>query len=334
MTIGYFIASSDLGGAEKVVMDLCNAMSKTHQVHFITFLDDSKLSKLNKRVHIHQIKKFGRISIFPYLKLVKLINGLSLDIIHTHSVKATVIIYRISRFLSPLHVATKHNARKGKIFNRLKYVIAVSEDVKKSIASEREARVIYNGIEPVHVSSSHREDTAVRFLAIGRLDPIKGFDRLIEACAKLSRPFFLDIVGEGSHRNVLEEKIADLNLQAKVRLLGFKEDIPQRMADADCVVMSSYSEGFSVVMVESLFYARCFISTKVSGATEILPEMFLTEQASLADKLESFMQKRAVYQKAFGSLATSLRPSFLLSKIAEDHLRYYEEVLENRGRRR
>ena len=76
-----------------------------------------------------------------------------------------------------IHVATKHNARKGKIFNKIKYVTAVSDDVAKSIQNDN-VEIIYNGIEPLNIESSLCENKVFTISAIGRLDKIKGFDIL------------------------------------------------------------------------------------------------------------------------------------------------------------
>ncbi len=48
------------------------------------------------------------------------------DIVHTHGAKATQITYLLNKISPFIHIATKHNTRKGKIFNKVKNVISVS----------------------------------------------------------------------------------------------------------------------------------------------------------------------------------------------------------------
>ena len=54
------------------------------------------------------------------------------DIVHTHAVKGTELVCSVNRFLRIPHVGTKHNVRKGKIFNTLNWVTAVSESIAKN----------------------------------------------------------------------------------------------------------------------------------------------------------------------------------------------------------
>jgi glycosyltransferase involved in cell wall biosynthesis len=224
------------------------------------------------------------------------------------------------------HVATKHNGRKGKIFNSLPHVIAVSKGVKKSIANES-AQVIYNGIKPVGVLPKIENDVFT-LLAVGRLDKIKGFDILIEECAKMDFPFKLHIVGEGEERKHLESVISKCKLKDKVSLLGFRQDIPQLMKNADIVVMSSHSEGFSLVMVESLFYANVFVSTKVSGATEVLDEIFLFEGFNISVKINTIFEQYTEFKDGFSSLKNEAQEKFMLVHIAQEHIRLYQYILK------
>ena len=67
------------------------------------------------------------------------------DIVHTHGAKATQITYLLNKISkSFIHIATKHNTSKGKIFNRVENVISVSGEVAKTITHKSE--VIYFGI--------------------------------------------------------------------------------------------------------------------------------------------------------------------------------------------
>lgn len=330
MKICHFIASSLFGGAERVVVNLCNEMSKEHEVHLITFDSRENLDELSSHVILHTMKEFKRYNIFALLKLLKLIHTIKPDIVHTHGAKATRIIYNIRHKLECPFVGTKHNARKGKIFNKIKYVVAVSRDGAKSIQQDN-IKVIYNGIKHLQLIQKKKNEIFT-LLAVGRLDKIKGFDILIQECAKLDFLFRLQIVGEGKERGNLETMIHKLNLEDKIILPGFRKDIPQRMHDADMVLMSSHSEGFSLVMVEALFYANLFISTKVSGATEILDDEFLIKDFHIADKLNEIYQNEEKYKKDFSLFRDKIKDRFLLDNIAQEYIAYYKKVLKDHHR--
>ncbi len=326
MKICHFIASSLFGGAERVVVNLCNEMSKAHEVYLITFDSRENLEELSSNVVVYTLKEFKRYNIFALTKLAKLINKIEPDIINSHGAKATRIIHNIRFLLRSQHVGTKHNARKGRIFNKIQHVITVSNDAKKSIAHDN-VKVIYNGIKPIQIIPQNK-NKIFTILVVGRLDKIKGFDILIEECSKLNFPFRLDIVGEGSEKKNLKVIIEKLHLSDKVKLLGFRKDIPEQMSQADIVVMSSHSEGFSLVMVESLFYANLFISTKVSGAKEILSEQFLIEGFDISSKLTEIYEGLDHYKKDFDIFRDSIKEKFLLETIAQDYIAYYQKILK------
>lgn len=93
--------------------------------------------------------------------------------------------------------------------------------------------------------------------AVGRLDAVKGFDRLISCFARVhaSAPDWkLTIVGEGEEREKLEALTAQLGLEDCVSLPG-KTDGPgveAVMRRASLFAMSSHSEGFPFVLLEAL----------------------------------------------------------------------------------
>lgn len=112
-------------------------------------------------------------------------------------------------------------------------------------------------------------------LAVGRLGPQKGFDTLIAAFAQLRKrtPSRLLILGEGPDRLALEAQIADLGLEASVRLPGFCENPFAAMARADVFVLSSRWEGFPNALAEAIALGTPCVATDCpSGPREILDD--------------------------------------------------------------
>ena len=329
MKILQFIASKNRGGAENVTATLTNALFQEGvDVELLLLKNSLVAQQIDARIAITYLHFSSRFNPLVYLELLSIMLRKKPDIIHTHSAKATELIYAIRHFISALHVATKHNARKGKIFNKIKHVTAVSREVQKSI-TPRKATIIYNGIAPKSISPIEHPQKPFHIYAIGRLDPIKAYDRLIEACAKLSFDFRLHIVGEGKERASLESLAQQLGVSDKVIFEGFQSDIPSLMNQSDLIVISSHSEGFSVVMVEALFYAPLFLSTKVSGATEILEEAFLMEHTDMHAKIEAIFNEYATYQAQFDALRFRIQPSLTLHNSVAQYRAYYETSLKD-----
>lgn len=95
-------------------------------------------------------------------------------------------------------------------------------------------------------------------LAVGRLSSEKGFLRLLDVWSKVMQKvnsnYELYIVGEGEERFALEKRIKELDLGESVKLLGLRsnQEVRNLMQIAKIYCMSSYTEGFSLVLLESL----------------------------------------------------------------------------------
>jgi len=330
MKIIQFIASKGKGGAENLVASLSNAIKKSKVDVELLLLKKSSLAKqLHTDIPVTYLHFSSRFNPLLYLELLWFFWSKKPDIIHTHSAKATELIHSIASFISPIHVATKHNPRKAKIFNKIHHVTAISKDVAKSIQRPN-VKIIYNGITPVATPTKllHTRGPFI-ISAIGRLDKIKGYDILIQECSKLSFDFILNIIGDGNEKENLSKLIRDLKLEKKVFLCGFREDIETVMSSSDLVVISSHSEGFSLVMVEALFYAPMLISTRVSGAIEILSNTFLIDGFHIADKITLLHAHYDDFLREFDALREKTKNAFLLSHIALEYIDYYQEVLQD-----
>ena len=140
-------------------------------------------------------------------------------------------------------------------------------------------RCIYNPIDRraieklASIAKRDPEDSRFRFVSVGRLTEAKGYDRLIEACARLMREGFdfeLWIVGEGSDRALLEKKVKESGLTNMVKFLGFQKNPYQYLNQCDCFVCSSRTEGYSLVIAEAMCVWLPVIATGCAGPEEIL----------------------------------------------------------------
>lgn len=324
-----FMASERFGGAEKVFVDLSFQLSNTHSVTALVLRKTEYLEKFSKSVKIVELKSHPtRHNPFLLYEIYKKILKIKPDIVHTHGSKAAELVSRAAFFTRINHLATKHNARRGRVFNTLPYVSAVSRQGMLSIIPKRKQviRLINNGIVSQPVNKNIK-DIPFTIAAVGRLDKIKGFDILLDQLAMVRFPFRLIIAGEGQERSKLEKKIIDLGLQHQVNLIGFCADIPNLMASSHLVVITSHSEGFPLVMVEALFYGNVLISTAVGGVTEVLTPFFLTKHEDLSSKLVDVFQNYSNYKKQFESIKKNKAGDYTLAEIASKYEAFYDEIL-------
>lgn len=313
-TVCHINLSTKYGGAEKNFVDTCNELiHQNFNCIAIVGKNTEYLERFDSRVTMIELtSNTSRHNPFLKRSIMNIIKTYHPAIVHSHSAKATELISKIHRSIASFkHFATKHNDRKGAIFNKVQYPIAVSSVVASSIKQEN-IPIIFNGLTYKQPHPLSRSD-AFTLLCVGRLDPIKQFDKLIDVIPHLSFTCKLIIAGVGPQKDALQEQIVKLNLSDKVELLGFIEDIPSLMASVDLLVVNSKSEGFSYTILEGLFYAPALIATSVGIAKEALsPEMIFQEDA-LYEKVMDVKNNYATYyakqlllrQKALASFSTT-----------------------------
>jgi glycosyltransferase involved in cell wall biosynthesis len=145
--------------------------------------------------------------------------------------------------------------RRVRLFVEERYDACVylsAEEAK--LAGARNAVVIPN---PVADAPSTRRNRRNVVIAAGRICHVKGFDRLLQAWAIASpqlQGWLLEIYGDGELSDVmaLENQIADLGLAGRVSILGATPQILDRMAESSVFAMTSRTECFPMVLLESM----------------------------------------------------------------------------------
>ena len=162
-------------------------------------------------------------------------------------------------------------------------------------------------------------------LAVGRLDPQKGFDLLIDAFAELSSSqpdWMLVILGEGEERARLEQKIKHYQMQDCILLPGRVGNVGQWYEVAQLYVLSSRFEGFPNTLVEAMAYGVAAISFDCdSGPRDIIRHGVdgLLVQPGDCNALRSALARMMTddaLRLRFGERAIAVRDRFSMEKIA------------------
>lgn len=131
----------------------------------------------------------------------------------------------------------------------------------------------------------------VHFVAAGRLNEQKGFDRLIAALPnlKMNYDWRLTIYGKGTERRALKNLIDDLQLSGKVKLAGHTQSPWSRYAEADCFLMPSRWEGLPNVILESLACGTPSIVTAESGGIAEIQEKAGNQSVQIVSSMDEFI---------------------------------------------
>lgn len=170
-------------------------------------------------------------------------------------------------------------------YKRLKFTpVAISASVEHSLKKiyrlNGHIPMIHNGIDhgifqvnPGVDQGIGGKNQGVKIVHIGRFDPAKNHELLIDAFAVVVKNFNeakLLLIGEGDYRARIMKKVVKNNLTNHVEFLGTKKDIAEILSGCDIFVLSSISEGFGLALVEAMAMGLPVVSTNVGGVKEVV----------------------------------------------------------------
>jgi glycosyltransferase involved in cell wall biosynthesis len=239
-----------------------------------------------------------------FIALVRLLRRERFDVVHTHTAKAGFLgrlaaaVCRVPA-VHTYHAFPFHDFMAGwkrALFIQLEkcvrpctdFFITLSENDRKEAArlgilDFTRSAAVYTGIDFAKLDKATTpalsreklnipENWQIVFMA-GRLEPQKAPELLLDAFSHVLRncpQTALLMAGDGPLRPSLERKIAALGLQAHVRLLGYRDDVPALLRLADVFAFSSLWEAMGRAMVEAMLLGKPVIAPAIYGIPEIV----------------------------------------------------------------
>ena len=122
-------------------------------------------------------------------------------------------------------------------------------------------------------------------LYVGNLEEVKGVDVLVDAAKDLPTNMLVILAGDGSLRNILEERVQYLALNGHVKFIGSQphSKIPLWMNAADIFCLPSRNEGCPNVILEALACGLRVVATNVGG----IPDLVATEPSAILVEREN-----------------------------------------------
>ncbi len=172
-----------------------------------------------------------------------------------------------------------------KCYEKFDAIVCVAETMKESFIKKygmaEKVHVLYNPLDFESVIKKSAEKTdfnfgdGMKFVLAGTFIKIKGFDRFVKVCKRLKddgEHFSALIMGDGEEKENIKKIIAETNLSDTVKILDFQTNPYKYIAHSDVYVCSSYAEGYSTAVSESVALNVPVITTECSGMREIFGE--------------------------------------------------------------
>lgn len=228
-------------------------------------------------------------------KFVETIKKYEIKIVHVHSQEASFIariLARIAGIKKIIYTPQTIDIRNKKIFSLYKLFECISSKITTIIISVNEKdrerliqwgipakkiKTIYNGVPLFKDAEYERSPNIIEdsplVLQIGRLSPQKDPIKFIEG-AKLILEVYPTVkflmVGNGPLRNAVKEKIIEFELQDKVRVIEYQENVAEIIKSVDIVTLTSAWEGTPYSILEAMAYGKPVVVTDVNGCGEIV----------------------------------------------------------------
>ncbi|MGH7629367.1 MAG: glycosyltransferase [Gemmatimonadales bacterium] len=299
----HLIDNLNYGGMERVLADLVHRLDpEQFECHVLGLAYLGRFAEgLDSSAGLHVADPMPRGSMLWPGSLARQIRRLAPDVVHTHSgvwYKGSLAarLAGVPRLVHTDHGRPQPDPWTGRLLDRIAagrtdVVVAVSEPlaellVRRVGVSARRLTVVQNGVDTARHRPREDAGRVRRELglcaeapvlgSIGRLEPIKGYDLMLEAFARLrgawngGEPPVLVIAGGGSEQARLASWADRAGVGGGVRLPGWRDDVAELHATFTLFTLASRSEGTSISLLEAMSAGLCPVVTDVGGNANVL----------------------------------------------------------------
>jgi len=349
------ITGLPIGGAEKVLLDLCTHLDQNKMDIFVIGLNnedhlknDFEMKGISTKI-LH-MKKTLKSFIKTYHILTLFIQKHEIDIIHAHMFHPLVFAYLLKIKRHNLKIVfTSHSENiGGKFRNFFTYLLKDFRDIDIIFSKEmlnriykKDAIIIANGINISSFKTTLKKNPVFTFLSIGILRPGKN-QAFLASCAKYLKDkgyvFQIEIVGSGDESGDTSEEIKNeinkYSVEDKVKMLGSRRDIPQLLQAAHCFVLPSHFEGLPITLLEAGAAGLPILSTPVGAIPSILTEDmgYVATQNCFAEEMEYILTHYEEAQSKAKSFYKKINNEFSIQNMAKSHEKIYQALVLNKDK--
>jgi glycosyltransferase involved in cell wall biosynthesis len=368
MKIAFIITRlDDVGGAQIHVRDLSTALRAAgHDAVVLAGTNGVLADELKARGVPHyflphlarQVNPLTDIRCIP--ELCDTLRQIEPDIISTHSTKAGFIGRIAGKRLGiptlftahgwgftdgrpPLQVFAFKAIERATAAWAARIITVCESDrtaaVRARVASNDRLVTIHNAMPDIDKTMRARPGKSpARLVMVARLSHWKDQPTLLHALAELKdMEWQLEFIGDGPLRGQLEELVQSLGLMSRVSFLGFRPDVPQRMAGAQVFVLITKWEGFPRSILEAMRAGLPVVATDVGGVQESVVDgktgyvIPTGDAVRLRDCLCRLISSSELRVRMGNAGRARYEEKFTFDRLVEQTTKVYESVLARRS---
>lgn len=283
-----FIVNSVLGDASggrwQVVCDYSRLLlDRGHRVLMLLNRQHrADLARVPAAAEVAYIRSHGHYDLWAAWRLRRRFASLPPALAIAHCSRSVALLKRALAGRAPV-LAVSHSNKVRRLLPA-DACMALTPAIAASVAAASPGKrcfVVPNMLPvPTAVLPPWRPHRPVRLAALGRFDPVKGFDVFIDALSHLQQagfPFEARLAGEGAARPDLERRAEACGLTGRLHFCGWVKDADRFLAETDILCVPARADAFGLTPLQA---ARAGVPLVLSTATGHC-EMFAPETEAL-----------------------------------------------------
>ena len=366
MRIVQALAGLPLGGAERLVLNLCRWFHQQgHEVEVVNFYPLTTLQSEFEQADI----PIRNLRLFPYLSqwypaaLIRYLHESSPDVVHCHNT-AWRKVAAACRWVGVPCVWTLHNyhdrwmrEQRGWMLQAIRHTQAFVgieprvSDLILQVLLVKTNRVHYvpNGVPDIFTPQPNPVEWGVPIPEgakvvgmISRLAENKDPYTLVDAMVEVHRRYpsvHLVFVGTGPLEEQVRQHITQIGAGGYIHLLGLRRDIPEILHALNVFVLSSHLEGQPLAIIEAMSAQRPIVATDVGGNSVLLDGgrcgilVPPRDPHALAEAILELLTNREKAQQLAHNARQRFLEHFTIDAMGERYLEVYQQAIEEFRRR-
>lgn len=357
MNILQILPELNVGGVETGTVDLAKYLVAHGHRSVVVSAGGSMVADLEKSGSVHYTLPVSKKNLFTMIasvrKLAAIIEKEKIDIVHARSRVPAWIAYFAAHRTQAVFITTCHGYYSKHFFSRVmgwgKFVIAISEVIGQHMVQDfavpsHHVRIIARSVDTSRFNvprAVKKPGDPLIVTMVGRITPLKGHPYFLRAMAQVLRSMphvKVQIIGDAAaKRAAYKEEILlltkRLGIERQVEFLGNRKDIPQLLAQSDCLVLSTITqEAFGRVILEAQAAGVPVVATRVGGVSEIIDHERTglmvppKDVEAMAQAVVRVLKDRQLAASFVAEAQKKIDNRYTLKHMAEATLRVYHEA--------